>query len=347
MSFTFKPATRENVGLLIGLAGGTGSGKTFSAMELAAGLSGGKPFCVIDTEARRALHYADRWKFDHGELRPPFRPQAYEDAIKAADEAGYPVIVVDSASHEHAGEGGLLDWHDEQVATVVEKRRAFAAQKGWEFNESAEEDKAKVSGWIEPKMAHKRFVQRLLQLRAHLILCFRAEEKIEIVKVDQDGNVVDKGGKTVVRPKETATGLHGWVPIAEKSLPYELTCSFLLLADAPGVGLPIKLQEQHRRFFPSGKVIGRAAGEALAEWARGSGAAAPAAPEPPQDALPSRALDDALTAIAAARSAGELEVVGKGLKAAKLEGAERQRALAAYRTRQEALKTGQAEATHG
>ena len=35
MSFQFKPAIREQVGLLVGLAGGTGSGKTYSAMRLA------------------------------------------------------------------------------------------------------------------------------------------------------------------------------------------------------------------------------------------------------------------------------------------------------------------------
>jgi dephospho-CoA kinase len=66
MSFSFRPGVRENVGLLIGLAGGTGSGKTYSAMELAAGISGDKPFAVIDSEARRALHYADRFRFDQG-----------------------------------------------------------------------------------------------------------------------------------------------------------------------------------------------------------------------------------------------------------------------------------------
>src|ERR1700690_4350275 len=104
MTFQFKPAIRESVGLLIGLAGGTGSGKTFSAMRLASGIAGGKPFAVIDTEAGRAKHYADQFKFDHGDMKPPFSPAAYADAIAAADSGHYPVIVVDSFSHEHAGE---------------------------------------------------------------------------------------------------------------------------------------------------------------------------------------------------------------------------------------------------
>lgn len=94
--FQFKPAVRESVGLIIGLAGPSGSGKTYSAMRLASGISGDKPFAVIDTEGGRAKHYADQFKFDHGDLMPPFRPQAYAEAIHAADAAGYPVIVVDS-----------------------------------------------------------------------------------------------------------------------------------------------------------------------------------------------------------------------------------------------------------
>ena len=46
--------------------------------------SGDKPFAVIDTESRRALHYADQFRVEHAELRAPFRPDAYADAIVAA-----------------------------------------------------------------------------------------------------------------------------------------------------------------------------------------------------------------------------------------------------------------------
>src|SRR5689334_8290331 len=103
-NFSFRPAVREGVGLLIGLAGSSGSGKTYTALRLASGMAGDKPFAVIDTEAGRAKHYADQFTFHHGDLTPPFSPARYSEAIKAADEAGYPVIVVDSCSHEHAGE---------------------------------------------------------------------------------------------------------------------------------------------------------------------------------------------------------------------------------------------------
>ena len=248
-NFTFRPAVRESVGLLIGLAGASGSGKTYSAMRLASGMARGKRFAVIDTEAGRAKHYADQFQFDHGDLKPPFRPQAYAEAIEAADKAGYPVIVVDSASHEHAGEGGRLDYHEAELDRM--------AGDDWKKREAV-----KMAAWIKPKGEHKRFVSRLLQVRAHLILCFRAEEKIEMVRGDN--------GRMQIVKKHTATGLDGWVPISEKNLPYELTASFLLLATAPGIPQPIKLQAQHREFFTEGKPITEAAGERLAAWASGS-----------------------------------------------------------------------------
>lgn len=257
MAYAFKRAVRENVGLLIGLAGASGSGKTYTAMRLAAGICGDKPFAVIDTESGRALHYADAFKFDHCELHAPFRPSTYLDAIVAADKAGYPVIVVDSASHEHAGDGGLLDWHEELLNGYVERAANNGDSRGeWQIREANN-----MRGWIEPKMAHKKMVQRLLQCRAHVILCFRAEEKIEIGK--------DEKGKTKIVPKKSIVGLNGWMPVCEKNLPYELTCSFLLTADKPGIPQPIKLQEQHKVFFPLDRPIAEESGKLIAQWASG------------------------------------------------------------------------------
>src|SRR3990167_11209180 len=239
VTFSFRPAARENVSLLIGLAGSSGSGKTYTAMRLASGIASGKPFAVIDTEAGRARHYADQFHFDHGDLKPPFTPGAYADAIKAADDAKYPVIVVDSFSHEHDGEGVMLDMQEAEFARMGGR------------------DAVKMTSWIKPKGEHRRMVSRLLQVRAHLILCFRAEEKIEMVR-GQDG-------KMEVRKKQTLAGLDGWVPICEKTLPYELTASFLLMPARPGVPIPIKLQEQHKPLFPLDQAITEACGARLAD----------------------------------------------------------------------------------
>jgi hypothetical protein len=299
MSFVFKPALRENVGLLIGLIGASGSGKTYTAMRLAAGISGDRRFAVIDTEAGRAKHYAEAFKFDHGDLAPPFRPNNYAEAIKAADEAGYPVIVVDSASHEHAGEGGLLDWHDAELDRM--------AGEDWKRREACN-----MAAWIKPKGEHKKMVQRLLQVRAHLILCFRAEEKVEMVRGDD--------GKMKIVPKKSPTGIHGWTPICEKNLPYELTASFLLTADAPGVPKPIKLQEQHRTLFPLDKPITEDSGKRLAEWAKGS--AAPRSPSPGVSS-PSAGAADSLTELRKAFKGCDKEAEAAFLKVAKIDSLEK------------------------
>jgi AAA domain len=248
MSFQFKPAIREEVAMLIGLAGGTGSGKTFSALRLAAGIAGGKPFAVIDTEARRALHYADQFKFDHGDLLAPFTPQSYAEAILAADAAKYPVIVVDSMTHEWSGEGGVLEMQEAELERMA-------------GNDYAKRERVKMAAWIRPKMDHKKMVQRLLQVRAHLIICFRAEEKVEMIK--------DSNGKMQIVPKTSLTGINGWIPVCEKNLPFELTASFLLTADAPGMPKPIKLEDQHKVMFPLDKPINEESGKKVSAWAGG------------------------------------------------------------------------------
>lgn len=249
MPFELRPAVRENVPLLIGLAGSSGSGKTYSALVLAKGLAGDAPIAMIDTESGRSKAYADDFKYDVGELPPPFRPQAYEDAIVTIDKLRkYAVIIVDSASHEWAGEGGILDWQEELLDNMA----------GSDYHKR---EACKMSSWIKPKMAHKQYVNKLLQLRSHLILCFRAEPKTEMVKNE---------GKWVVQPKRGFSGMDGWFPITEKNMPFELTLYFLLMAEDPGVPHPIKLMAQHRPYFDLSRPISEESGRKLAEWARGA-----------------------------------------------------------------------------
>lgn len=97
-TFEDKPAARERVPLLIGLMGPSGGGKTYSALRLATGIqrvSGGEIF-VVDTEARRALHYADRFRFRHLAFAPPFGSLDYLAAIEHCAKKGAGVVIVDS-----------------------------------------------------------------------------------------------------------------------------------------------------------------------------------------------------------------------------------------------------------
>jgi hypothetical protein len=255
--YTFRPAVREEVGLLIGLIGPSGSGKTFSAMRIASGIVGkGNRFAVIDTENRRALHYADQFQFDHCELSPPFESQKYAAAIEAADNAGYGAIVVDSCSHEWASEGGVLDFQEHELDRMA-------------GDDYKKREACKMAAWIKPKSNHKQMVQRLLRCKANLILCFRAEEKTKTEK--------GPDGKTHIIPM-------GFQPVCSKEMPYELTVSFLLSIEKPGIGQPIKLQEQHKVIFPTGKLLDESAGKAASEWAKGGAKAPTAAPIPESSA---------------------------------------------------------------
>jgi hypothetical protein len=242
MSYTFRKAVRANTTVLIALAGPSGGGKTYSALRLARGIVGvhGK-LAMIDTEAGRALHYSDQFNFDHLDLKPPFSPENYAKAVTAAEEAGYHAIIIDSMSHEWNGDGGCQDMHD-------------AAHE-----KLGNTEQTNILAWRDAKLDHKRMMSRFLQTRSHLIFCLRSEEKIKFVKDTQTN-------KTKIEPA-------GWMPICEKNFMYEMTVSFMLLDDKPGVGKPIKLQEQHRPFFKPNACIDEFAGEQLAKWAMGGSGA--------------------------------------------------------------------------
>jgi hypothetical protein len=78
-------------------------------------------------------------------------------------------------------------------------------------------------------------------------------------------------------------------------VPYELTASFLLTPDKPGVPQPIKLQD-HRALVPLDQAITEKCGEQLAAWARGGTKPASAprvAPNDPKAAV-LKELTDAL-----------------------------------------------------
>jgi hypothetical protein len=264
MTFSFRPAVRERTSLLIGIAGASSSGKTYTALSIAQGLAGpdGK-IAMIDTEAGRALHYADQFNFDHGDMKPPFSPDRYKEAIKAADDAGYDVIIIDSFSHEYEGEGGIIEWADRLAESGVKS----------------------PGNWKEPKTAHKKMVGKLLQCRAHLIFCLRAEEKMlmeQVAITNPDGSPkIGRNGKQImatnVIPAADRPINERWQPICEKRFPYELTVNLLLLPSNPGIPIPLKLQEQHRPAFPEGQHAGKHAGEVLRQWAIGAKPSSPAA----------------------------------------------------------------------
>jgi hypothetical protein len=252
MTFTLRPAVRQHIGLLFGVAGASGSGKTFSALTLARGIANGSGrMAVIDTEAGRALHYAPRpgekadgvktFDFLHLDFAPPFTPERYNEAIKAAEESGATVIVIDSMSHEWNGEGGCSD---------IQMAEAERMARG----DPARIESMTAPAWKKPKLRHQRMMARLIQCRTHLIFCLRAQEKVKIVQ----------------GPKGREIQPMGFMPICEKSFMFELSGSMTLHPESPGMpryDLPRKLSDDLQTIFPEGRRIDADAGKRLRVWA--------------------------------------------------------------------------------
>lgn len=253
MSFQFRPAERSQTNLLIGVVGPSGSGKSMSALRLATGL-GGK-ICVIDTEGGRANMYAKDFDFLHAEFNKPFSAERYVQALDASAKEKPNVTILDSVSHIWEGEGGTLEFAEKERERV---KNDFAM-------------------WAKPKQAHQKFVNALLQMPCHVILCFRAKSKKAMVP--------GKNGKMEVVDK-------GWHPIADQSLTYELTLNMLLSTERKGV--PIidgfdfgKLPEPMRDLIKTGEQITEQTGRDLAAWCAGEvqppqSSRAPNPKEPPQ-----------------------------------------------------------------
>lgn len=98
MPFQFHKAERRRSKIRVWLSGMSSSGKSYSALELAKGF-GGK-VAMIDTENSRGEMYGGKYEYDALQLEAPHTPERYIDAIRAAEQGGYNVLIIDSMSHE-------------------------------------------------------------------------------------------------------------------------------------------------------------------------------------------------------------------------------------------------------
>lgn len=244
--YTFLDSESQDVSktLLIGLGGPTGAGKTETGLRIAKGIAEaqGGEFCVIDTENKRALNKKNRYRFKHLDLQPPYSPENYEAAIRAAIKTGYRAIIVDSFSHEWDGEGGLSENADE----ILERM-----SKG----DAARAEKLTALAWKQPKQRHKKLMAFLRKCEVPIIFGLRAEPKIKFSK--------DANGKTQVIDA-------GWLPIAEKMFGFDMLIYALMMAENPGIPVHLKkLEPEFEPMFPVGKQITEESGRLLAAWASG------------------------------------------------------------------------------
>ena len=232
-----REAQREGARLVVGIAGISGSGKTYTALLLAWGLANynSKKIGFLDTENRRGSLYADALKDEHGnvhrfliaDLEPPFSPERYKKAILEFQAAGVEVLVIDSTTHEWEGQGGCED-----IANV----------------------NPRMKDWKTAKGEHKSYMNTMLQCNMHIIASVRAREKVSIEKVE---------GKTVV----TSLGV---LPVCEKNFMFEMTASLMMWNEGRAQEV-LKCPEDLRPILGREKgYITAADGKALRDWVDGA-----------------------------------------------------------------------------
>jgi hypothetical protein len=250
LEFEVKDAVRETVPILACVYGPTGSGKTFSGLLLAAGIAGPNGLVgMVDTENKRGSLYADDpdimaampgGRYKRLDLRAPFTPERYTKALKALEAAGCTVAIVDSTTHEWAGEGGCCD--------IAENNK----QGG-------------LPNWAMAKLAHKRFLAYCLSSSMHIIFCLRAHEKVKPVK---KGDLISPD--STERYDKSAVIPLGMLPDCEKNFVYEALVS-LRVDDGTHLAHPVKVPKMLAHVFPGKKLITAADGEAIRLWNESAG----------------------------------------------------------------------------
>lgn len=149
--FKIQKANRKRSYLKILLAGAAGSGKTYSALQLADGLVGLDNTIVIDTENGSASLYSHLGGFRviefNANIQGGYSPKNYIIAITEAMKHQPKCIIIDSITQEWSGAGGCLEIHE---------------RLGGRFND-----------WAKVTPQHRAFIDCIMQSPCHFILTSR------------------------------------------------------------------------------------------------------------------------------------------------------------------------------
>lgn len=214
----FQKAIKSKVPLWLILEGGTGSGKTMSALRLASGIS--DKIAVIDTERSSSSLYADRFNFDVQENHE-WSLESYKKMAKEAADAGYEVLIIDSISHAWK----KLTEEMDEIASAKYRGNTMMA---W----------TKVG---KPKW--NKFIDDIFSLGIHVIVTSRVKMGYDTEK--------DENGKT----KMVQTGLEAQV---EKDFDYEFTLVMRMNQDHIGLVIKDRTgRYQDKSFRNPGEELGK------------------------------------------------------------------------------------------
>lgn len=253
MTYQFRRAAASEAKPLIGLYAESGCGKTKSALMLAKGFVGDMTKVgMIETESGRGEAYAGDavvGGYNVLPLREDFSPKVFGQSIAAAEQAGLQALIVDSASHEWEGVGGVL---------------AMAAK-------NQEDGKKGPLVWQQPKILHAReFMGRLLQTPIPLVIvCMRAKYPMYQVKPD-DVERWRAAGSPGMAPK-VGEWARSWElePKQSEDILYEMFVHGWIDREHRFRGTKYTLDEL-RDVLVDGQPISVATGERLAAWSAGA-----------------------------------------------------------------------------
>lgn len=264
--------------IALGLSGGSGTGKTFTALRVARGIAEavtgkeGAPIGYVDTENNRALHYKEAFPEMHhfdftainddGEL-VGFGVDRWIAVIDAAEAAGLPVVILDSFSHAWEGVGGVL----EVQAQVLDRLCREAEARNQRYNNTTPVDPAKFGqlAWAEVKPKYRRLIDRIVRAKTNIIICTRAKPVMQ----KGYGDKAENARQTKTRRKDVP-----WDPATDGDLMFEMTAMIILDPAVPGCPVhQIKVSDQFKNLFDPRCPMGEATGAAMAEWAKGAGEA--------------------------------------------------------------------------
>lgn len=184
MAVQIRKAQRSKAWLKLVIDGVSGSGKTYSALQMAKGIGENPRVLMIDTENGSGELYSHLYEYDYIRLDPPFSPAKYVEAIDAAIKNGNDIILIDSLSH---------CW--KYILSYKESLDAANPKASW-------------TNWAKAKALFDEMKNALLQCPAHVIATLRAASEYA-------ESYDAKGNKTY-----TKVGLK---PIAEPDLEFEFT----------------------------------------------------------------------------------------------------------------------------
>lgn len=268
--FQFMTAEQINrpLPISIGISGGSGSGKTYSALALARGIAAelggeGAPVAFVDTENRRGLHYRaafpeitehymDFGPMDANGNMVGYPPERWISLLDRVEQSEARAVVIDSFTHAWEGINGVLELQAEIVSAL------------------GEGEQNNIRGWAKIKSRYRKLINRIIQSSIPIILCTRA--KPVLMKRQKEGGqwVEVPIGKVKTRRKDIP-----WDVAADGELIFEMTAMVILDHEHPGLPkYQVKVADQFKRFLPPGEPISEAAGRQMARWSKNQNSAA-------------------------------------------------------------------------